>query len=141
VDEGARLVPVALATRAVAVLLRLIGYRRTSALLAVVGSRRRAPACDAASSWARADELGRRVAAAAARGPLPVGCLPRALVLGTILSRRGIESVVRIGVRREDGTLRAHAWVEHAGVPVAEPPEIIARFAPFERDFRVALPR
>jgi hypothetical protein len=42
-------------------------------------------------------------------------CLAKALVLQWMLGRRGIASEVRIGVRRGDGPLRAHAWVERRG--------------------------
>ncbi len=52
------------------------------------------------------------VDAAERRVPVPVTCLTRALVLGWILRRRGIPTTLRIGVRRRDGRLTAHAWLE-----------------------------
>lgn len=42
-------------------------------------------------------------------------CLPRALAAQTMLRRRGIASRLCLGVAREGGALRAHAWVEVEG--------------------------
>jgi hypothetical protein len=121
-------------TRSVAVLLRVLGFRRTSALLGKVsGTVSRRNRC--LTPFARAEAVARRVEAAAAAGPLPVGCLPRALVVQTILAREGIDTAVRIGVRRDGGTLKAHAWVEHERLPVAEPEGVVAGFAAFDHDF------
>ena len=39
-------------------------------------------------------------------------CLHRSLALHAALRRRSLESVLRIGVRKEGMLLRAHAWVE-----------------------------
>jgi hypothetical protein len=128
--DALRFVALALAVRAVALSLRLFGYARTSKgvrhLFAKRGlTRFRSPLLVAA-----------RVSRAAMTGPLPVGCLPRALLTAAILEGQGIEVAVRIGVRRDGDAFSAHAWVEHDGVPIAEPGEVAARFAPFDRDFR-----
>ena len=44
-------------------------------------------------------------------------CLARSLVLTQLLARRGISSQLVIGARPAPSFL-AHAWVEHAGLPV-----------------------
>jgi hypothetical protein len=121
-------------TRLVAVSLDLLGYARTAALLARAArlTRRAAPPVAARD---RAVAVARRVEKVAARRPLPVGCLPRALVVRTILASEGIDATVRIGVQRSGGTFRAHAWVEHERVPVAEAGQVLAGFAPFDHDF------
>jgi hypothetical protein len=49
--------------------------------------------------------------------PSDTRCLIRSLVLTDMLCRRGIESSLVIGVRRDDG-FEAHAWVEHRGAPL-----------------------
>lgn len=59
---------------------------------------------------------------------LGLGCLARSLGLQFLLLRRGIESDLRIGVRREGTGLEAHAWVEHGGVRLGDES---ARFAAF----------
>jgi hypothetical protein len=55
------------------------------------------------------------VAAVARRMPGSGACLPAALALQRILRSSGIDSDVRLGVRRRVGGLEAHAWVERGG--------------------------
>lgn len=47
-------------------------------------------------------------------------CLHRSLALLYLLHRRGISAQLRLGVRREERKLEAHAWVEWKGQPVGE---------------------
>lgn len=42
-------------------------------------------------------------------------CLPQSLVLAWLLARRGISVELRLGVRQDNGTLLAHAWLEANG--------------------------
>ncbi len=56
-------------------------------------------------------------------------CLPRALVLQRLLARKGIDSLLRIGVKRDGGLLEGHAWVECAGVPIGEGPDLEQQFS------------
>jgi hypothetical protein len=76
------------------------------------------------------DAVARAVASAAAHHLWRMTCLPRALVLWRMLAARGVAARVRIGVRRESGTIRAHAWVEAGGRPLAEPERVDERFLP-----------
>lgn len=72
-------------------------------------------------------------AGAASRHHLwPMYCLSHALCLRSLLARRGIEGVLRIGVAREEDWLRAHAWIEWEGKPLGEKEESVAPFGPFE---------
>jgi len=50
--------------------------------------------------------------------PVADSCLRRSLVLRRLLSRRGIETVLHLGVARNGEDLDAHAWLEWAGRPV-----------------------
>lgn len=83
---------------------------------------------------ARAHATARLVYAAGARFPLRATCLPKALVLRSLLKRQHLEGEFRIGVRIVDGRLEGHAWVEHAGVPLAQEPGVGERFRPLEGD-------
>ena len=74
-----------------------------------------------AEEVAPASRLRHWVGVAAANHPGSQRCLPRALVLRAMLARRGHEAVLRIGVRRPDTGLEAHAWVECGGRAVADP--------------------
>lgn len=49
--------------------------------------------------------------------PADSRCLMRSLVLTRMLARRGIGSVLVIAVKPEP-SFRAHAWVEHEGLPL-----------------------
>jgi hypothetical protein len=51
------------------------------------------------------------------------------------LRREGIETVLRVGVNRESGTLHAHAWVEYLGRPLNDADDVALRFPPFAHDF------
>lgn len=64
------------------------------------------------------NELARVVHGMAAR--LRLSCLPRSLALCRLLRERGYPAEVKIGVRREAGRLRAHAWVELRGELLGE---------------------
>jgi hypothetical protein len=47
-------------------------------------------------------------------------CLDRSLALCAWLHQNGILSELKIGGYKQDGLLRAHAWVELAGIPILE---------------------
>ena len=42
-------------------------------------------------------------------------CLKEAIVLSSLLERKGIATQLRIGVARQDGKFKAHAWLERNG--------------------------
>lgn len=75
----------------------------------------------------------RLVAAAARHHVLPIRCLPRALALQALLVRQGLETELKIGVRKLGGAVHAHAWLEQAGVPVGESESVADRFHPLQR--------
>lgn len=52
---------------------------------------------------------------AAIAGPTDGPCLRQTLVLLYMLRRRGQEGQVRIGVAREQGRFKAHAWLDQNG--------------------------
>jgi hypothetical protein len=63
----------------------------------------------------------------------PMRCLQRSLVLQALLSRQGLPSDLRIGVRRYSDRLDAHAWLEQSGRPLFETLEIRDGFTPLLR--------
>jgi hypothetical protein len=67
---------------------------------------------------ARARRTARLVDVACRYGGHRASCLPRSLTLRSLLARQGIAGDLRIGVRRREGRLEAHAWVECRGVPL-----------------------
>lgn len=107
--------------------LRALGLTRFQALLA------HARVASVLSPLPQAEirALGALTNLAARRSPFPATCLTRSLLLEWMLRRRGVPAQLRIGVRLAQGSLDAHAWVEVAGEPINDEPDIACRFAPF----------
>lgn len=63
---------------------------------------------------------------------IPANCLTRSLLLGWLLRRRGVASQLRIGVKKDKGSLAAHAWVEYEGIPINDQPDVGEQFAAFQ---------
>lgn len=61
------------------------------------------------------EQAVRMVALAVRRAPWRAGCLPAALTLQRILAAQGVDSELRLGVRKVGGRLEAHAWLERSG--------------------------
>ncbi len=114
--------------------LRLCGFRRLRAALARWPRRGPARFASEAAASARAAALARMVAVAATRGPVRATCLARSLLLWRRLRADGIDTVLRVGVRRDGADLRAHAWVERNGSPLGEQAHAPERFDPFDED-------
>jgi len=75
------------------------------------------------------------VEVAAARGWPRPNCLHRSVTLWWLLLRRGVDTEIRIGVRRKEGGdgLDFHAWVEHEGLVINDARDVRTRFATFDR--------
>jgi hypothetical protein len=97
---------------------RLEAFTRPAAEKGVV------PADALAWAWRRQ----RIVSMAAGVHLVPITCLPRALVLRRMLSRRGIPAQLRIGMNKSSTKIFAHAWVEVQGEMIGEPEDIAERF-------------
>jgi hypothetical protein len=59
-------------------------------------------------------------------------CLPKALALKRMLERRRFSPALRIGARKESGTLLGHAWIEIDDVPFNDAADVAVRYPPFE---------
>jgi len=74
------------------------------------------------------------VAAACRQIPIRSRCLPRTIVLWSLLRRRGIEADVRIGVRCDtQGKFQAHAWLEWNGEVINDGGDVARQYLPFNR--------
>jgi hypothetical protein len=99
--------------------LRVISFRRSYSVL-----RRLAPESDHAlptdpeTASARVLQVAHVVAMASRHTPTPNSCLHRSLALWLLLRRRGFDSHLRFGARKQPSGFEAHAWVEHNGVVV-----------------------
>jgi len=90
------------------------------------------PALDESrASLAQARATARLVKAARNHGIYQANCLQLALTLWWLLRRQGIQSDLRIGVRKEATGLQAHAWVEYRGQVLTDRDDVSQRFVPF----------
>ena len=110
--------------------LHFRGFRRTHAFL------QERPLDLAAktnpSSSSAAALTARMVRAAVRHGLGHPTCLEESLVLWWLLRRQGIDSELRIGVRKSGGKVEAHAWVEREGAALNEPQALHEHYAAFD---------
>lgn len=92
--------------------LRMLDYPRTRNLMGrFVTKAGRGTAPDA-----QVERVTRLVGVAARHGACRANCLQHALAVWWLLARRGIETNLRIGVRKDHADFSAHAWIERDGV-------------------------
>ena len=107
--------------------LRVAGLSRFQAWL------NRSPIISAAPmSYEELTAIGALVNIAGNHAPGPSTCLTRSLLLAWLLRRRGVGGELRIGVRKLQGKLEAHAWIEFQGRPINDAQDVAARFVPFD---------
>lgn len=113
--------------------VQLLGYARSRALLERLPrpSEGATRAHTAASTADTAQRIARLVSVAANRGPYRATCLRQSIALWWLLRRRGIAAELRIGVRKDEGELQAHAWVEHEGRALNDPRGVTRGYAAF----------
>lgn len=106
--------------------LRLHGYRQMVNSIEKSRSQRGEPAyygnLSRAIYEARAIDLASRHHIVRAR------CLHRSITLHRWMCRRGVPCQLRIGVVKQQGQLKAHAWVEVNGQPIGDKPLDTAGF-------------
>ena len=89
---------------------------------------RRAPGDPQRLTEAR--QLALAVTRASRHGLTRPQCLVRAMALSRLMERSGITGgVIRVGVRRSDGEMQAHAWVEYAGEVLGDQEDHVGTFA------------
>ena len=114
--------------------IRVAGFRRVRAFLEGRSSIPEEPD-EKQSPRHRLEEartVARIITAAASHPLFSISCLPRSLTLWWILRQRGMDSEIRIGVRRQGELLEAHAWVEYQEVPLNDTPDVHRRYAAFD---------
>ena len=70
---------------------------------------------------------------AARKGLVRANCLERSLALWFLLRREGIETDLRVGVRRRSNAEPAmfHAWIEHQNRVINDAPDVSDQYQPF----------
>lgn len=112
--------------------LRLGGFHRTRTLLE--RSLSNSVPENGESVEKRAALTAHMVHAAGRHGVLHPSCLAKSLTLWWLLGRQGIIASLRIGIRKQNGKLEAHAWVEHDGTALEEPDEPHRHYAAFDAE-------
>jgi hypothetical protein len=112
--------------------LRVLGFPRWKRTLEKFLPREPASALDADSRLAFARALSRVAEKAERRGPRRPNCLERSLVLWWLLRRRGLPAELRIGARKRDAQLEAHAWVELEGQVLNDSEVVHKHYARFD---------
>jgi transglutaminase superfamily protein len=115
----------------VALSLRWRGFRATQGTL-----RRSLPNSNQDKSYAKMREraalTAHMVNSADRHGWIHPSCLAKSLTLWRLLAGQGIESQLRIGIRKEEKNFEAHAWVEREGAALNEPEEHHRHYAVFD---------
>lgn len=116
----------------VATSLKTVGLRRTQSWLARNPLATTPPSTEQMRANVR--RTAQMVAAACRRYPLRSDCLPRTIILWSLLRRRGINADVRIGVRCDtQGEFQAHAWLEWNGEVINDAGDVARQYLPFNR--------
>ena len=79
----------------------------------------------------RASQTGWLVRVASTHGLVRGNCLAQSLTLWWLLRRQGISTELRIGVRKQQGRIEAHAWTEYQSQILNDDEDIAKQFSPF----------
>jgi hypothetical protein len=105
----------------IALLLRIIGFKRTKTLLSKSIPKGSGSNHLQHAEPDQANAIARMVSVAACYGPYRANCLRQSLLLWWLLARRGLESEIQFGVRDEpEEKFGAHAWVEFNGINLSD---------------------
>ena len=93
-------------------LIKILPFRRVRKL--ITGREQAEGGPSSAESLERVERVGRMIRAASRRLPWQCLCLTQALAGKLMLARRGIESTVYIGVKKDPSkeVLESHAWLK-----------------------------
>ena len=137
-DEWKVLLSSMLLLPAIAVALRLKGFKWTRSFLQKRSPHTAtSPASNAPSpgelqnTLVTAQSVARMVSVAANHGPYRTNCLKRSLATWWLLQRKGISTELNIGVNRDDGPFKAHAWLEYMGHTLVEADDLSQRYSTF----------
>ena len=131
--EGERwqLVQAMMMLPAVTLILRAIGLRRC-----YLGLERLAPTAGGGlltgtNACHRAMRTGWLVRIASIHGLVQGNCLAQSLTIWWLLRRQRISADLRIGVRKQQGRLEAHAWMEYQSRSLSHDAGTGGQFSPF----------
>ena len=109
--------------------IALAGYGRTKRWLEYL-SHNPAPHPATPNHIDAARSAARMASIAGRRGTVTATCLRQSLLVYWLLRRRGLAPELKLGVRKQQGVVDAHAWVEIQGESLDPHP---STHAPFQR--------
>lgn len=116
----------------VAASLKTIGLRRTKSWLTRNSLMPTVPPIK--QTRANVRRTAQMVTVAFRLHPFRSSCLPRTIVLWSLLRHRGVEADVRIGARSDGkGEFQAHAWLEWNGDVLNDVADVGRQYLPFDR--------
>ncbi|MBZ5643361.1 MAG: lasso peptide biosynthesis B2 protein [Acidobacteriia bacterium] len=138
-EERALIVRAAILLPLTEACLRLFGFRRYKHLIEKFSSPRSlSQPMPVDAQRGAALRAVRAVRSVELHGPSRPNCLERSMTLWWLLRRDGIDGELHIGARKEDGKLKAHAWVELRGEILNDSAEIHAHYARFDAPIAAA---
>lgn len=64
---------------------------------------------------------------------LTITCLRRSLVAQRLISKQGIPVELHFGVKKDNGRIQAHAWLEYQGQVIGDPEQLTQAYEPLAR--------
>lgn len=101
--------------------LRVLGYRRTRALLDRLPAHAAGAKCTTDDWVARGHHWAHLARLGARWTPANTSCLRQAVLVHTLLRRHGLQPHIQFGVDGRQGAIDMHAWVELDGQPLGQP--------------------
>jgi len=111
--------------------LRILGYRRFRAFLAAHPPHLPQYGGTETEALEASRHIAYLVTVASSYGLYHPGCLRRSLLIWWLLRRRGIQTDLRIGVKKLEGQLYAHAWIRLGDEIINDGVEVERAFSAF----------
>ncbi len=116
----------------VQIALSWFGYQKVYTFLATHPGKRHIFPGQAGKALDEAKHCVYLVSIAARYGIVRATCLRQALLAFWLLCRRGIFTELRIGVRKVEGSINAHAWLKYGEDVITEGSQVEKNFSAFE---------
>jgi len=112
--------------------LRIKGFKWTQSLLSRCLPIKILPHIPQTNQLVIAKSIAKMVSVAANHGPYRANCLKKTLVSWWLLSRKGIQTELKIGVNKDEGNFNAHSWLELQGEVLNDTADVDERFSVFQ---------
>lgn len=122
---------------AVTLALKTIGLRRCHLAMERLMPLRQSHEFSAGTARQRGRRTAWLVRVAATHGFVRASCLAQSLSVAGLLRRQRIPVTLCIGVRKHQGQLQAHAWIEYQNEVLTDDAQVRRRFAPFDDIHRI----